>query len=897
MKKKWLTTVVTALCLALVASLFTACGKKQVKIELSQTTLELTVGEGATLVATTSNGKDVEWSTSDANVATVSSRGGVTAQGAGTCTITAKYGKASATCAVTVKEKIVVNFTFTDGSGATLTEATVDRDGTLQLNATASDDSEITSWESQDESIATVSPTGLVSGLFDGETNIVVKTATGQGTIKVTVVDNFQGEKYAITNTKTAGKWYYHINGDGGRTHELTRSEYRGGVVTFGYTGSCNWSIGDVKLAIGGDSSVTEGWHTLKAKIKASAEMNVSVNGTAVKLAEGDNDIEVAYQQIVGQDCLVIVFAVGVNDATIVVSDYNWSSFTPVTLATPTFTRDGNAIAISTTDTKGIAAYQIGLFKAGETTPVFTQNIGGASGTLDTSDCEEDGTFIIRVRTVGNPGYTSSEWSTGDTETVVVANGGLTYDLISGGESSSLASGKWEYWTQGAAPSVAEYKNGTVTYKTTYLGWDWYGTQLFRHYSDFATGDNVKISMKVNASHAGSITVCGTPFAIAAGDNNIVVYKAQAEGSATIGMQFAVQGGGEGTEYPNFPAGTEDEPIELTFAISNIKVETFDPIKLEGSTIAVDADNAFTITDDNNADKTVDGYKIEIFNGENEVVKTQTVTTKTGDLDVADLGAGSFTAKVTTLGHGMYVTSDASAACDAFTVTALAAPSIAVNEGESGGYTYTITDTNDAVYVKGYEIYVGKQKFSVTEKSGALDVSAITTGEYDVKVKVIASKKYANAESASIKVNITNAAGVVYELETAANEDAYLESNNVGKWIYWSNVGGITGTYDNGTITAVITKNEGESWCNQLFYKDPSVTNCKITMTITATVTGNITVNNQKVELVANEAKQITVDQYSLDKSTVCITMGVWQYDLIGPCTITFADITITPAA
>ncbi len=46
MKKKWLTTVVTALCLALVASLFTACGKKQVKIELSQTTLELIVGGG-----------------------------------------------------------------------------------------------------------------------------------------------------------------------------------------------------------------------------------------------------------------------------------------------------------------------------------------------------------------------------------------------------------------------------------------------------------------------------------------------------------------------------------------------------------------------------------------------------------------------------------------------------------------------------------------------------------------------------------------------------------------------------------------------------------------------------------------------------------------------------------
>lgn len=132
MKKKWLTSVVLALCIALVASLFTACGKKKVTIELSQTTLSLTVGDSATLTATTSNGKDVEWSSSDTKIATVSSRGGVTAQGAGTATITATCGKATATCSVTVTEKVVIGFTFTNAAGETLTEATVDRDGTLQ---------------------------------------------------------------------------------------------------------------------------------------------------------------------------------------------------------------------------------------------------------------------------------------------------------------------------------------------------------------------------------------------------------------------------------------------------------------------------------------------------------------------------------------------------------------------------------------------------------------------------------------------------------------------------------------------------------------------------------------------------------------------------------------------
>ena len=282
------------------------------------------VGEGATLVATTSNGKDVEWSTSDANVATVSSRGGVTAQGAGTCTITAKYGKATATCAVTVKEKIVVSFTFTDGSGATLTEATVDRDGTLQLNATASDDSEITSWESQDESIATVSPTGLVSGLFDGDTNIVVKTATGQGVIKVTVVDNFQGEKYALETDQTKGKWWYHINTEANRTHELTHAEYRGGVVRFGFSGNCNWTAGDVQLGWR-NATITEGWHTLKAKISSDTEMNVSINGTTVTLVEGDNDIEVAYEQVKNGDSINIAYDALINACELVISEVAWS--------------------------------------------------------------------------------------------------------------------------------------------------------------------------------------------------------------------------------------------------------------------------------------------------------------------------------------------------------------------------------------------------------------------------------------------------------------------------------------------------------------------------------------------------------------------------------------------
>ena len=76
------------------------------KVTLNEPSLNLTVGETATLTATVlpSNATDktVTWSSSKTSVATVSSSGKVTAKGAGTATITASAGGKSASCTVTV---------------------------------------------------------------------------------------------------------------------------------------------------------------------------------------------------------------------------------------------------------------------------------------------------------------------------------------------------------------------------------------------------------------------------------------------------------------------------------------------------------------------------------------------------------------------------------------------------------------------------------------------------------------------------------------------------------------------------------------------------------------------------------------------------------------------------
>ncbi|KIR02471.1 putative surface protein, responsible for cell interaction [Lachnospiraceae bacterium TWA4] len=77
-------------------------------ITLDKTTLELVTGKTATLKATikpdNANSKEVTWTSSNSSVVKVEN-GKITALKAGTATITAKAGKKTATCKITVKEK------------------------------------------------------------------------------------------------------------------------------------------------------------------------------------------------------------------------------------------------------------------------------------------------------------------------------------------------------------------------------------------------------------------------------------------------------------------------------------------------------------------------------------------------------------------------------------------------------------------------------------------------------------------------------------------------------------------------------------------------------------------------------------------------------------------------
>ena len=149
-------------------------------ISLNNSSVTLKKGETSQLTATVTpsdaTDKTVKFTSSNTKVATVNSSGKITAVGGGTAKITATAGGKSAECTVNVK----VAQTGIGISGSK--DKKVEEGATLKLTVAKvpadATDSYSVSWTSSDNSIATVSANGTVTGVKIGT---VVITATSNG--------------------------------------------------------------------------------------------------------------------------------------------------------------------------------------------------------------------------------------------------------------------------------------------------------------------------------------------------------------------------------------------------------------------------------------------------------------------------------------------------------------------------------------------------------------------------------------------------------------------------------------------------------------------------------------------------------------------------------------------
>ena len=156
---------------------------KSIIMDESQVTIERTKTArlSVTVMPEDAGDKSVTWSSGNSKVATVDGSGLVTAVAAGTAIIRATTNDGSN---LTAECQVTVTSLKATGISIDRTEATLERDATLQLTATVTpddaDDRTVT-WSSADSGIARVDGAGLVIAVSVGTTTITATTGDGTG--------------------------------------------------------------------------------------------------------------------------------------------------------------------------------------------------------------------------------------------------------------------------------------------------------------------------------------------------------------------------------------------------------------------------------------------------------------------------------------------------------------------------------------------------------------------------------------------------------------------------------------------------------------------------------------------------------------------------------------------
>ncbi|HTJ24284.1 MAG TPA: Ig-like domain-containing protein [Gemmatimonadaceae bacterium] len=212
-------------------------------------------------------GRLVAWSSSDASVVSVSESGLATAVGAGTATISATSEGITGTAAVTVSVVSVASVTVTPSP------ATVSPGGTVALTATVKDaggnvlTGQIVAWSTSNPGIATVSSTGVVTGVAAGTVTITATSGGKSGTSTVTVATLPVGS-VTVTPSPTS------IIIGQSTTLTATVKDVNGTTVTRPVT----WSSSNTAKATVNSSGVVTSVDTGKVTITATSE---GVSGTA----------------------------------------------------------------------------------------------------------------------------------------------------------------------------------------------------------------------------------------------------------------------------------------------------------------------------------------------------------------------------------------------------------------------------------------------------------------------------------------------------------------------------------------------------------------------------------------------------------------------------------------
>jgi len=347
-------------------------------VEISEETIELNQGNSVSIQATVkpenATNKNVSWSSSDINVATVEN-GIVTgvSEGTATITVTTEDGNKTDTCEVTVvaanNEEEIINVTAVK---LNVNSIKINKNSTYTLVPTVEPNNATNknvSWSSSDINVATVE-NGVVTGVSEGTATITVTTEDGNktDTCEVTVLAaNNEEEIINVTAVKL------NVN-----SIEIDKNSIYTLVPTVEPNNATNknvsWSSSDINVATvenGVVTGVSEGTATITVTTEDG-------NKTANCTVKVNNNSEVKLENIT-LNKRALELEVG-DEANLVVS------FNPENVSNKEVTWSSSNTQVATVDANGI----ITAISEGTTTITVTSKDGNKTATCELTVVKKD---------------------------------------------------------------------------------------------------------------------------------------------------------------------------------------------------------------------------------------------------------------------------------------------------------------------------------------------------------------------------------------------------------------------------------------------------------------------------------------------------------------------------
>jgi uncharacterized protein YjdB len=522
-------------------------------LTLTPTTANINIDETIVLTATVSDSSTylVSWTSSDNAVASVSN-GTVTGVSAGSATITASARKKGTTtvletktCAVTVvDEKITLSQST---ARIILNEST-----TLTLEASANFEGTIV-WSSSNESVATVSSSGVVTGIAAGSTTIKASIGDVYASCEVTVYDSYfsleEQTSVVVGATKAIS-----VTGTVSGTQEWTSSDKTIATVD---------STGHVTGVAQGMSVITLSANGLTSTCVVAV---TTTDDAAVELKSG-------------------------NKATAVNDPMNWyyllESDTATVSSIPTIANDLINIDITHTgpsganyvylryqpDTTGNIEYDVTLYVYSATDSTiaingvdtaFTAGLNKNVSTFTSVPSTESASpFQFKFRTAGQyyimPIFTATgaakpadpnalPGGTNATKAVVAAN-----------------PGKWYYYLQngGTVSETPTMVDGLITVKASVSEVTAENVEnlVYLRYQPDSTGAvDYAVTLNINIADACKVEINGTSHDLVAGDNTITLDYTSVAPASSSPFQIKFLAAGDYSLKPAFASTSEPTP-------------------------------------------------------------------------------------------------------------------------------------------------------------------------------------------------------------------------------------------------------------------------------------------------------------------------------------------------